>query len=246
MNSQPREHLFVTGAASGIGLCFAKEVVDRGGFCTLLDADREALEKLQLGPLATTVWGDASEPEDVEGALKKSAEIHGPFTGFFNNAGVLGSRNKIHEASSEDYTQILDVNLKSVWVCMKSEVGHCLASSPCAIVNNASVSGLRGSANYPLYAAAKHGVVGLTRSAALSYGELGIRVNAVASSVVRTNMTRREREQYGGSDEEDGRSNPLGRVASPEDVANAALWLLSEKATHITGHVLQIDGGQNA
>lgn len=244
--SQSTDHFFVTGAASGVGLSFVEIATKRGAYCTILDSDELALERINFGPQVTKVHGDVRSARTIRDALERGISTAGRFSGFFNNAGILGKRAALHEATSKQWSETLDVNLTGVWCSMKAELSYCLSEGSGAIVNNASISGVRGSRCYPVYAAAKHGVVGLTRSAALWYGAYGVRVNAIASSLVETPMTRRERERYGGTREEDALANPLNRVAKPQDVAEAALWLLSPQAAHINGHTMILDGGQNA
>ena len=183
---------------------------------------------------------DVTNPKEVERLVAETVRRYGELDACCNNAGALKSSSVVN-LDSDDWDQVLDVNLKGMWLCLKYEITQMLTHGTGAIVNIASVAGLRGR-DGPAYVASKHGVVGLTRSAALQYASKGIRVNAVCPSYVPTEMTA----GITNDPESMGRvlsRTPLGRAGTPEDTAEAVVWLCSDKASFITGHALVVDGG---
>src|ERR1051326_8687523 len=214
----------VTGAASGIGRASALAFASAGASAALLDVDAEGL--------ADT----AATPRAVTGAVSCAVETFGRLDAALNNAGVPGPYVPLDEYSEEDFMRILQVDLAGVWRCMRAEIRHMRVQGHGAIVNTSSMLGVAAMPDNGAYVAAKHGVHGLTRAAALELGGTGIRVNAIAPGVTRTGMT-------SAVSDELLRAVPLGRIAEPEEIAAAAVWLCSPGASYITGSVLVADGG---
>ncbi len=177
---------------------------------------------------------------------EKTIEKYGRLDYAFNNAGVEGHMANTHECPEENRDKTVGENLKRVWLCMKNEIPHMLKNGKGVIVNCASVAGLNGFAGLPAYVATKHGVVGLTRTAALEYAKQGIRINAVCPGVIHTAMV----DRITGKDKEVEKQyiamEPVGRMGNPEEVAEAVVWLCTDAASFITGVALPVDGGFSA
>lgn len=238
----------VTGGTSGIGretgVLFAKagaKVVVAGR------REQQGQETVDLiraaGRDSLFVKTDVSKASDVEALVQKTVERFGRLDVAFNNAGVEGAYAPIVRQSEEDFDRTLNINLKGVWLCLKYEIRQMLKQgNGGAIVNMASVLGLVGSAGISAYSASKHGVIGLTKTAALENAKKGIRVNAVCPGFVETPMSDRTlrvpaAHQFAVS------CHPIGRLGKPAEVAEAVLWMCSDRASFMTGQVLGIDGG---
>jgi NAD(P)-dependent dehydrogenase (short-subunit alcohol dehydrogenase family) len=231
----------ITGAASGIGRASALAFASAGASVALVDVDAEGLADAAaaaraVGPRAEVLVADVRDLRAVTGAVGRAAEAFGRLDAALNNAGVPGPYVPLDEYSEEDFMQILQVDLVGVWRCMRAEIRYMRSQRSGAIVNTSSMLGAAAMPDNGAYVAAKHGVHGLTRAAALELGGTGIRVNAIAPGVTRTGMT-------SGVSEELLRAVPLGRIAEPEEIAAAAVWLCSPDASYITGSVLVADGG---
>jgi len=242
--------ILVTGGGAGMGraasLAFARE----GARVTLADIDVPGGEETarliqEAGGEARFVRADVSRAADVEALIAAAVATFGSLECAFNNAGINEEHGPLTGCSEEQWDRILDINLKGIFLCMKYEIPELLRAGGGAIVNNASVVGLGGSRGHPAYAASKHGVVGLTRAAALDHAKQGIRVNAVCPGAIHTPMYVR---QEGSDPDHDARiaaGIPLGRLGQAGDVAEAVLWLCSNQASFVTGHALVVDGGEN-
>jgi NAD(P)-dependent dehydrogenase (short-subunit alcohol dehydrogenase family) len=243
---------FVTGAASGIGrataLAFAREVAS----VLVADVSEQGNEETARmieneGGLAIAVRCDVTQAKDVKAALAKAVEVFGRLNFAFNNAGVEPKKlTATAELEEEEWNRIIDTNLRGVFLCMKHEIPLILKQGGGAIVNTSSGAGIIGIKGSPAYTAAKHGVIGLTRSAALDYAGQNIRVNAVCPGYIDTPMMGR----YTG-DTPEGRAKviakePVGRMGKPEEIAAAVIWLCSDAAAFMVGHAMVIDGGQTA
>lgn len=198
----------------------------------------------ELGGRAIAVKCDVTRAEDVQAALDKTIEAFGRLDFAFNNAGVEQKNLATAEIEAEEWNRIVDINLRGVFLCMKYEIPLLLKQGGGAIVNTSSGAGVIGIKGGAAYTAAKHGVIGLTKSAALDYAAQNIRVNAVAPGYIDTPMMKRF---TGGTAE--GRQQviveePIGRMGQPEEVANAVVWLCSEASSFVVGHALVVDGGQ--
>jgi NAD(P)-dependent dehydrogenase (short-subunit alcohol dehydrogenase family) len=231
----------ITGAASGIGRASALAFASAGASVALLDIDARGLADTAAavraaGARAEVLVADVRDLRAVTGAVGRAVEAFGRLDAALNNAGVPGPYVPLDEYSEEDFMRILQVDLAGVWRCMRAEIRYMRARGTGAIVNTSSMLGAAAMPDNGAYVAAKHGVHGLTRAAALELGGTGIRVNAIAPGVTRTGMT-------SAASDDLLRTVPLGRIAEPEEIATAAVWLCSPEASYITGSVLVADGG---
>lgn len=239
----------VTGGSFGIGRATAIAFADRGAKVAIVDyiEDNETLNHIQAaGGEAIFVKCDVSKGADVKAMIEKVMAAYGRLDYAFNNAGIEGASAPTHECTEENWERTIGVNLKGVWLCMKYEIQQMLKQGKGAIVNCASIAGLVGFQGLPVYVASKHGVVGLTKTAALEYAKSGIRVNAVCPGVIKTNMVDRitGREKEVEKQFED--MEPVGRMGQPEEVAEAVIWLCSDAASFVTGDAMAVDGGWTA
>ena len=241
---------FVTGGASGIGrataLAFAREGASVVAADVSEDANQETVRLIEeQGGRAVAVRCDVTKAEEVKAALAKTVEAFGRLDFAFNNAGIEPKKPApTADYDEEEWNRILDINLRGVFLCMKHEIPLILKQGAGAIVNTSSGAGVIGIKNSPAYTAAKHGVIGLTRAAALDYAAQNIRINAVCPGYIDTPMMGRF---TGGTAE--GRANviaeePVGRMGKPEEIAAAVVWLCSDAAAFVVGHAMVIDGGQ--
>jgi NAD(P)-dependent dehydrogenase (short-subunit alcohol dehydrogenase family) len=200
------------------------------------------------GGEATFVQVDVSQATAVEAMLSTTVATYGRLDCAFNNAGTEGTTMvSTVDYQEEDWNRVLRINLTGVWLCMKYEITQMLKQGGGAIINTASVAGLVGSRGAgSAYAASKHGVVGLTKTAALEYAKQGIRVNCVCPGVIRTPMMARMLTRNPELEQRYIAAEPVGRLGTPEEVAEAVVWLCSDAATFVTGHTMTVDGGMVA
>ena len=238
----------VTGGNSGIGrataMAFGKE-----GARVVVTARRttegnETVETIKRnGGEASFVQADVTNALQVDELITKVVETYGRLDIAFNNAGVMGAGTRLHEYTSWQWEEVVATNLTGVWSCMRGEIKQMLQQRNGTIVNNSSTSGVVGGYMSAAYAASKHGVIGLTKSAALEYAGEGIRVNAVCPGWVRTAMTE---DEFGEQRLRKGQTSsfgPLDRMADPAEIASAVLWLCSDESSFVTGQSLVVDGG---
>lgn len=240
---------FVTGAANGIGRATALAFAREGANVVVADVSEQGNQETarlieKLGGRSLAVKCDVTRASDVKMALDKPIEAFGRLDFAFNNAGVEQKKAATAEIEEQEWERIVDINLRGVFLCMKYEIPLLLGQGGGAIVNTSSGAGVIGIKGGAAYTAAKHGVIGLTKAAALDYAAQNIRVNAVAPGYIDTPMMGRF---TGGTDE--GRTKviaeePIGRMGKPEEIANAVVWLCSDAAAFVVGHALVINGGQ--
>ena len=242
----------ITGGGSGIGRETALAAVREGAKVVISDINVEGGEDTvatikERGGECTFIHVDVSRAADVESMIQKVLQIHGRLDCAYNNAGIEGgSTVRLHEYPEDYWDRLMDINLKGVWLSLKYEIPAMLEQGGGAIVNTASGAGLVGSRLLSAYTASKHGVVGLTKAAALEYARDGIRVNAVCPGPTDTPMMQRlfvSREEY---DSELISAEPPARLGKPHQIAEAVVWLCSDAASFVTGHAMSVDGGMVA
>ncbi len=239
--------VLVTGAGSGIGRAAALAFAEQGARLVLADLDKAAGEEtvnLAGGTdVALFLRTDVSSEADVHALTDAAVSRFGRLDVAFNNAGIAQAGPRVHELSEADWDRMIAVNLKGVWLCMKHEIGHMLEQGGGAIVNTSSSLGLTALANQPAYCASKHGVVGLTKAAAVEYATAGIRVNAICPGMTLSPMVLRAMQDDPDVLEPALRAHPLGRFGEPHEQAEAVVWLCSDAASYVTGHAMAVDGG---
>ena len=242
----------VTGGGSGIGRASAVAFAREGAKVIVSDIDitggEETVHLIQVaGGAATFIQADVARAAEVEALVKKGVKTYGRLDCALNNAGIQGEIRQTAECSEENWNRIIAINLTGVWLCMKHELAYMLPQGSGTIVNTASNFGLVGSQGMPAYSASKHGVLGLTKTAALEYAKVGIRVNAVCPGPTQTPLVDRILSQQPRLAtqivETIKAREPMGRMGQPEEIAEAVVWLCTETASFVTGMALAVDGG---
>jgi NAD(P)-dependent dehydrogenase (short-subunit alcohol dehydrogenase family) len=240
---------FVTGAANGIGRAVALAFAHEGASVVVADVSEQGNQETarmieEAGGRALAVKCDVSRAEDVKAALDHAVETFGRLDFAFNNAGVEQPLTAAADLTEQEWDRTVDINLRGVFLCMRHEIPLMLKQGGGAIVNTSSGAGVKGFAGQAAYCAAKHGIVGLSRAAALDYATANGRVNAVCPGIIETPMMDRF---SGGTPEGRERviaQEPVGRMGKPEEIAAAVVWLCSDAAAFVVGHAMVIDGGQ--
>ena len=238
----------VTGGGSGIGRATCRAMAREGARVVVADVVVEGGEETvtmikDAGGEATFVKADVSKAAEVEAMVATVIDTYGRIDCAFNNAGIEGPVCSTVEYTEEDFDRVVGIDLTGVWLCMKYEIPHMLKQGGGAIVNTASVAGLVGFQGISAYVASKHGVNGLTKTAALEYAKSGIRVNSVCPGVIETPMVKRAFEKSPGMEEGVAAVEPVGRLGQPEEIAEAVVWLCSDAASFVTGVPMAVDGG---
>lgn len=239
----------VTGAGSGIGRATALACAREGAKIIVADIGVEGGEATvsmikNAGGEATFVPVNVTQAAEVEAMVAAAVSTYGRIDCAHNNAGIEGVFATTADYPEEDWDRVMAVNLKGVWLCMKYEIPQMLQQSGGAIVNTASLAGLVGAKRMPAYVASKHGVAGLTKTAALEYAKSGIRINAVCPGIIHTSMVDRMfLSRRPDLEDRLAAVEPMGRLGKPEEVAEAVVWLCSDAASFVTGHTMTVDGG---
>ena len=238
----------ITGAGSGIGrasaLVFAREGAKVAVADIVVEGGEETVRMVkEAAGEAFFIKADVANAADVEAMVNTVVETYGRIDCAHNNAGIEGRLASTDEYPEDMFDKVIGINLTGVWLCMKYELPHMLKQGSGAIVNTASGAGLIGVAGMSAYVASKHGVVGLTKTAALEYAKSGIRVNAVCPGLIQTPMVERITAEQPQLGEALVASEPIGRTGRPEEIAESVVWLSSDAASFVTGHAMSVDGG---
>ncbi len=244
--------ILITGAASGIGRETAIAFAEKKASVCISDVDADKLKETEelirkKGGTVLSVAADISYEQEVKKLIEITVHEFGSLDGACNNAGVSGELQSTAEYPVKEWDRVININLRGQWLCMKYQIPEMLKKGAGSIVNVASILGLVGFANAPAYVAAKHGLIGLTKTAAIEYSSKGIRVNAIAPAFIETPML----ERAGITTDTAMKTlvtklHPIGRLGNSREVANAITWLTSDEASFITGQTLLVDGGYTA
>jgi NAD(P)-dependent dehydrogenase (short-subunit alcohol dehydrogenase family) len=248
MNGIRNSVAIVTGASSGIGRAAAMRFAAEGANVVAADVDADGgaatVDTIhEDGGEATFVETDVSDRSDVEAMVATAVERYGGLDFAFNNAGIEGRNDSLVDQSDDDWERIVDVNLKGVFLGLQAQIPAMMDDGGGAIVNTSSIAGVVGFQGVSPYVASKHGVIGLTKTAALEYARDGVRVNAISPGVIETPMVERASTANPEMIEGVSEATPMGRIGEPEEIGDAAVWLCSADASFVTGETLVIDGG---
>ncbi|MFH5886328.1 glucose 1-dehydrogenase [Halalkalibaculum sp. DA3122] len=242
----------VTGAATGIGRATAVALAKEGANILVADINQQELAKTlalieQEDVDGVSMKTDIARPDQVDNMVRQALKTFGRLDIACNNAGIGGAMKSTAEYTEEEWDQVINVNLKGQWLCMKYEIPAMLETGEGSIINISSILGKVGFARAAAYTASKHGLIGLTKTAALEYAEDQIRINAICPAFIDTPML----EQAGITTDEETKEatialHPVGRLGTPEEIAEAVVWLASSRSSFVTGHALMVDGGYTA
>ncbi|PRY10786.1 glucose 1-dehydrogenase [Kineococcus rhizosphaerae] len=250
--------VLITGGGSGLGRATAVRLATEGARLSLVDVSAEglaasaaAVAEAAPGAEVLTVTADVSKEADVDAYVAATLERFGRIDGFFNNAGIEGRQNPTEDFTVEEFDRVYGINLRGVFLGLEKVLKVMREQGGGYVVNTASVGGIRGIGNQSGYAAAKHGVVGLTRNSAVEYGEHGIRVNAIAPGAIWTPMVENSMRQLDAENPEKAAEqfiqvNPTKRYGQAPEIASVVAFLLSDDASYVNATVVPIDGGQSA
>lgn len=239
----------VTGGGSGIGkataLAFAKEGAKVAIADVAVDNGEATARQIQQAKgKAIFIRTDVSQPSEVRTMVKKAIAAYGSLDCAVNNAGIEGKMTSVAACTEENWERVININLKGVWLCMKYQIPYMREQGGGSIVNMASIAGLRsGLQRFSTYVASKHGVVGLTKAAAVEYAKAGIRINAVCPGFIQTPMVESDSQRNAQLETIVKDFVPAGRLGTPEEIAEAVVWLSSNAASFVTGHAMVVDGG---
>ncbi len=239
----------VTGGASGIGRAAAIAFAREGARVAVSDVNSQGGEETvriieDSGGEALWAPADVSDSSQVQALVRQTVSAYGRLDCAFNNAGItVTRRTPMVDLTEEEWDRLMGINLKGVWLCLKYEIPEMIRTGGGAIVNTSSTAGLVGSIGLASYVASKHGVAGLSKAAALEHSRDGVRVNAVCPGPIRTPLTEGVMAANEGAEERYTSRAPMGRMGTPEEVAEAVIWLCSDAASFVTGHTMTVDGG---
>jgi NAD(P)-dependent dehydrogenase (short-subunit alcohol dehydrogenase family) len=241
----------VTGGGVGIGRATALAFAREGAKVVIgnrnVASGDEVVKAIQAaGGEASFLRTDVESEDDIKALVDHAVSTYGRLDVAFNNAGIEGLVAPLVDQTDDNFRSVMDINVRGVWLSMKYQIPEMLKAGGGAIVNNSSVAGLIGFGGISIYSASKHAVMGLTKVAALEYSAQGVRVNAVNPGVIDTSMVDRLAVSLQTEKESLGSLHPIGRIGHPDEVANAVLWLCSEKASFVTGTAMPVDGGYTA
>ncbi|MDN4594976.1 glucose 1-dehydrogenase [Polycladomyces subterraneus] len=241
----------VTGGGSGIGRATALAFARKGAKVVVVGRTHETIEETKEmiehgGGEAIAVQADVSVDGQVRSMVQTAVDRFGRLDFACNAAGIGGKLAPVAEITEDEFDSIVSINLKGVWLCMKHQIGQMQMQGGGVIVNIASVNGLRGTPQAAVYAASKSGVISLTRSAALEYAQSNIRINAVCPGAVLTPMLGQVFHTTGITKQQYRTRIPQGRIGKPIDIAHTVIWMCSDEASYITGHIMTVDGGVSA
>ncbi|HET8934094.1 MAG TPA: SDR family oxidoreductase [Polyangiales bacterium] len=241
----------VTGGAGGIGRATALAFAREGAKVAVVDLNATAAAEVALavaaeGGEAISLQTDVTRADQVAAMVDQVVTRFGRLDIAFNNAGIDIEHEPLAKTTEDAFDQLMSVNVKGVWLCMKYEIQQMLKQGGGAIVNTSSIGGLIGAARQPIYGATKHAVLGLTKAAAVEYGRKGIRVNAVCPGIIRTEMTERAIARDPRRKNYIDQAHPIGRLGEAEDIARSVVFLCSDDAAFVLGHSLAVDGGFTA
>lgn len=244
----PDKVVIVTGASSGIGrataIAFAREGAKVVVACRRQVEGEETVRMIEAeGSTGKLIKTDVSVASDVEKMVTETIATFGRLDFAFNNAGLAESPMAFVDQPEEAYDRVMDVSVKGVWLCLKAEISAMLKSGGGAIVNMSSIAGVVGMPGAPIYTASKHAVLGLTKATALEYAKSGIRINAVCPGAIETESLQGYFQLQPEVKKSMVAGHPIGRLGTPEEVANAVLWLCSQESAFMVGQSLMIDGG---
>lgn len=257
MNRFSDRVVLITGGGSGLGRAAAVRLAAEGAKLSLVDiseaglaATVEAVIEATPDAEAITTVADVSKEEDVDRYVAETTSRFGRIDGFFNNAGIEGKQNLTEDFTAAEFDKVVSINLRGVFLGLEKVLQVMREQGSGMVVNTASVGGIRGIGNQSGYAAAKHGVVGLTRNSAIEYGQYGIRINAIAPGAIWTPMVENSMKQLNADDprgaaEEFIQTNPTKRYGEAPEIASVVAFLLSDDASYVNATVVPIDGGQS-
>jgi len=245
--------VLVTGGSSGIGRATAIACAQEGADVIIADLDEiagsdalKAIRAVASGSRARFIKADVSKAAEVEGMIQEIISSYGRLDCAHNNAGITGPAFLAHEYPEEKWDEVIRINLTGIWLCMKHELKQMAIQKKGSIVNTSSAAGLRGLSYQCAYSASKHGIIGLSKTAAAEYAKQGIRVNAICPGFIDAGLTRQVVAKKPHLEEKYKSLIPMGRFGSVEEVAESVIWLLSDASSFVTGYALAIDGGASA